>query len=118
MRSKALPTLNSFKSPVLSWGVKKYGVSMFSKRSLMRVRGMRMSVKVPMISILARLPGLMFQWAGSHVTVWFIWFTKSSSSMILFATAIVSGTIFLFGCCFIVSLVMVVPHSLLLFDTF
>jgi hypothetical protein len=51
----------------------------------------------------------MFQCARSQVTAWFIWFTKSSSSMILLVTAMVSGTIFLLGCCFIVSFVMVVP---------
>lgn len=43
-------------------------MSMPSNRSVMCVRGMRMSVKVPMMSILASPPGLMFQCVLSQVT--------------------------------------------------
>ena len=47
-------------------------MSMLSKRCVMLVRGMCRSVKVAMISILARLPGLMVQLFGHHFRVWFI----------------------------------------------
>ena len=66
-----------------------------SKRCAMRVRGILRSVKVAMISILARLPGLMFQLFGRHFRVWFISSTRFVSLIILLAMAMVRGIVFL-----------------------